>query len=320
MKGKDQTNKRNYTLTLASWNVKGLGHPIKRGKVFNYLKSLKADILFLQETHIAVGQERKLRASWISQVYQAPFSSKARGVAILFRKGISFQLDSMTTDSHGRYVMISGRLGSLQITMLNIYGPNIDDSQFFKKVFDMIPSGCVNVIIGGDFNCYLDPFLDRSSSKPPPTINSVQILNRLIKERNMVDIWRLQHPTEKDYSFYSHVHKTYIRIDHFLITSELVCRIAGTKYHNMLISDHSPITLELNNVLLQQSYHWRFNPGLLKDTAFGKYMEAKFDDFFMTNDNSQVSDSVLWDTFKAVRRGYTIAYEAAKKKKTILGF
>lgn len=84
MKGKGQTNKGNYTLTLASWNVKGLGYPIKRGKVFNYLKSLKADILFLQDTHIAVGQERKL--TWISQVYQALFSSKTRGVAILIRK------------------------------------------------------------------------------------------------------------------------------------------------------------------------------------------------------------------------------------------
>lgn len=49
-----------------------------------------ADILFLQETHISAGQEHKLGANWISQVYWAPFSNKAREVAILFRKGISF--------------------------------------------------------------------------------------------------------------------------------------------------------------------------------------------------------------------------------------
>ncbi|KAG1935267.1 hypothetical protein F2P79_019375 [Pimephales promelas] len=48
---------------------------------------------------------------------------------------------------------------------------------------------------------------DRSSSKPPPSIASVQILNRLIEERNMVDIWRLQHPTEREYSFYSQLDK-----------------------------------------------------------------------------------------------------------------
>lgn len=293
MIGSDQTNGGNYTLTLASWNVKGLGHPIKRGKVFASLKSLKADILFLQETHIAVGQERKLRANWISQVYQAPFNSKARGVAILFRKGISFQLDSVTADPHGRYVMISGQLNSLYITMLNIYGPNTDEPIFFKKIFDLIPCRCANVIVGGDFNCYLDPYLDRSSTKPPSTIASVQILNRLIKDRNMVDIWRLQHPTDKEFSFYSHVHKSYTRIDHFLISSELVPSIIDTQYHNRLISDHSPISIQFKDILWKQSYHWRFNPYLLKDPSFEKYIGTKLDDFFFTNDNGLVSDSVL---------------------------
>lgn len=39
-------------LQLISWNVKGLGRAAKRGKVFKHLKSLSADIIFLQETHI----------------------------------------------------------------------------------------------------------------------------------------------------------------------------------------------------------------------------------------------------------------------------
>lgn len=34
-------------ITLVSWNVRGLGHTIKRGKVFAHLKYLKADIMFL---------------------------------------------------------------------------------------------------------------------------------------------------------------------------------------------------------------------------------------------------------------------------------
>ena len=34
-------------ITLTSWNVRGLGHAIKRAKVFSHLKSLAADIIFL---------------------------------------------------------------------------------------------------------------------------------------------------------------------------------------------------------------------------------------------------------------------------------
>ena len=69
----------NDKFTLVSWNVKGLCHVIKRGCVFSHLKSLKPDIIFLQETHIGVNEQRRLRANRISQVYQAPFTRKSRG-------------------------------------------------------------------------------------------------------------------------------------------------------------------------------------------------------------------------------------------------
>lgn len=46
----------------------------------------------------------------------------------------------MKADPYGRYLMISGYLNSLPITMLNVYGPNIDNPNFFLKAFDMIPA------------------------------------------------------------------------------------------------------------------------------------------------------------------------------------
>lgn len=265
----------NNNLTLVSWNVKGLGHVIKRGRVFSHLKSLKPDIIFLQETHIGANEQRRLRANWISQVFQAPFTRKARGVAILFRKNFPFRLDSVIADPYGRYLMISGHINSFPITMLNIYAPNTDNPDFFRNAFYMIPASSPNVIIGGDFNCYLDPILDRLSTKSAPAIASVQTLNDLIKTRNMVDIWRLQHPTDRDFSFYSHVHKSYTRIDYFLISSELLPSITNSTYHNILISDHSPVSLQFKDILSKQKYRWRFNPLLLNDHSFTEHMTAR---------------------------------------------
>lgn len=74
----------NNKLTILSWNVNGLGSSVKCSKVFSHLNSLKGDILFLQETHLTGDREHKLKQSWISQVFHAPFNTKARGVAILF--------------------------------------------------------------------------------------------------------------------------------------------------------------------------------------------------------------------------------------------
>lgn len=129
----------------------------------------------------------------------------------------------MSTDPHGKYIIVSGKINYFPVTLFNVYGPNIDDPHFFRNVFDLLPDlSTTNLIIKGDFNCYIDLYLDRLSTSTPPNITSVQVLNNLIKSRNLVDIWRLQHPTDKDYSFYSHVHKSYSRIDYFLIDSKLI--------------------------------------------------------------------------------------------------
>lgn len=130
----------------------------------------------------------------------------ARGVAISFRKKIPFQVTSFNNDPLCRNSFVSGTINSFSVTLLNIYGP--DKTNFFKKVFDLLPDDSdSNIIIAGEFNCYLDPFLDRLSTRPAPEIASVKLLNKLLKTRNLVDIWRIQHPTSKEYSFYSNVHK-----------------------------------------------------------------------------------------------------------------
>lgn len=160
-------------MSVVSWNIGELGHPVKRGKVFSHLKSLKSDIIFLQETHVKATQHKKLRANWISQVYQLPFTSKARGVAILFRKTVPFRFQSSTTNPNGRFIIVTRHINSFPVTLVNIYGLNTDDPALFCKVFDLIPDNdSSHKVIGGDFNCYLDPYLD-VFCPPPPNILTV---------------------------------------------------------------------------------------------------------------------------------------------------
>ncbi len=302
-------------INFVSWNVQGMGHPIKRGKVFAHLKSLSADIIFLQETHIRPNEQQRLRANWISRIHQATFSSKARGVAILFKKSISFHSHSVITDPAGRYIIVSGCINNFPITCVNVYGPNMDDPAFFRRLFGLIPeTSTTNVIIAGDFNCYLDSYLDRSSSQVPPTIQSVGGLNALIKSMNFVDVWRLLNPTGRDYSFFSHVHKTYSPIDYFIIDSKLIQGVVHSKYHNILISDHSPVLLSLSLSLPKVQYCWRFNPHLLTDKQFSSFLIDRLSEFLETNDNGEVSDSCLWETWKVVMRGHIIAFESSRKK------
>lgn len=137
-------------LVFASWNVKGLNHPVKRSKVPSHLKSLSADVIFLQETHLKRDSKDKLKCKWIGNVYQSNFSVKARGVAILIRKGVPFKLETIKTDKEGRYINLSGEIHSFPITLENVYAPNYEDPDFFKKVLALITNmSQTNLIMGG---------------------------------------------------------------------------------------------------------------------------------------------------------------------------
>ena len=46
---------------LMSLNVNGLGNPIKRSKVMSKLKKEKADIIFMQETHLSQQEHEELK-------------------------------------------------------------------------------------------------------------------------------------------------------------------------------------------------------------------------------------------------------------------
>lgn len=59
-----------------SWNVRGLNSQLKRGKVFAHMKTFKADIHFLQQTHLKKMAQRWLRPAWASQIYQSNFTTK----------------------------------------------------------------------------------------------------------------------------------------------------------------------------------------------------------------------------------------------------
>ncbi len=94
-------------------------------------------------------------------------SGKARGVAILIDKNVPFVPNDIISDKNGRYIIVSGTLCNKNLILANFYAPNFDDVSFFKHALSLLPDlNSHSLILGGDFNCCLDPVLDRSSSKP----------------------------------------------------------------------------------------------------------------------------------------------------------
>ncbi len=136
---------------------------VKLKQVMTRIKQLESSIVFLQETHLLKEELLKVQRRWPGQVLASCCSSHARGVMVLIHMSAPFLVNNSITDKAGRYLIVQGSYMGKAINLVNIYGPNEDNPMFFENLFILLASLPGMVIIAGDFNCTLDPLLDRSS-------------------------------------------------------------------------------------------------------------------------------------------------------------
>ena len=110
--------------------------------------------------------------------------------------------------------MIKGSIQEEDITIINIYAPNIGALQYVRQMLTSMKGGINNnTIIVGDFNTPLTP-TDRSTKQK--INNETQTLNDTMDQLDLIDIYRTFHPPKMDFTFFSSAHKTFSRIDHIL--------------------------------------------------------------------------------------------------------
>merc|ERR1711879_469381 len=98
-------------------------------------------------------------ASWGYNLWLAGSETNAHGVAILFSATFEYKLHEVIRDPGGCYLALDIELMGKRTTIINVYGPSDRDKpEFFDNIFNLITKlGNDNVIIGGDWNCFLDP-------------------------------------------------------------------------------------------------------------------------------------------------------------------
>lgn len=243
------------------------------------------------------------------------FVWEKRGVAILINKTVDFTLNKIKHDKFGRFVMIVGTIGEMQISILNVYAPNEYDQDFFKDIANVIADNAVGmVLVGGDFNAVQDGGLDRTPAERGPKSRKTITLNNMITELGLVDPWRNKYPNCKDYSFFSNVHNSYSRIDFFCLSQQYLHKLRDCHIEPLTLSDHAPVILSID--LDKENYfkYWRLNVSLLSDAEVTQTLKQHMKEYFEINDNGEVTPGILWEGAKAVIRGKIIQIASIKKK------
>ena len=147
------------------------------------------------------------------KTFHANRNQEKAGVAVLISDKTDFKMKNILKDKEGRYLMIKGLLEE-DITILNIYTPNIGSPQYIRQLLTTLKGPINNnTVIVGNFNTPLTA-MDRSSRQK---INKeTQSLNEALDQMNLIDIYRTFHPKATEYTFFSSAHGTFSKIDHIL--------------------------------------------------------------------------------------------------------
>ncbi len=314
-------------LKISTFNVRGINDNKKRSDLFDWLRKRNIDICLLQETHCSKELENKWGCEWGYTAFWSSHSGRSRGVAILFKNSFQYCLHNKYEDCEGRYIMLDITINNSRLSIINIYGPNTDDPDFFNLLgtkINMWPNNAI--IMAGDYNVVQDYTMDTLNINQRNNPKAHVKVNELKETLDLYDPWRQQHPITKMFTWHNSQNK-HSRLDYFLLSSDLANSIDAAIIKPGYKSDHSIVEINLTLSNHQRGPGiWKFNNSLLQDNTFIEETKRCIHDTILKylssnarNNDPQfneyvISNQLLFEIVKMEIRGKTIAYATAKKK------
>jgi len=257
-------------MKIISWNVNSVRARIENIK--NYIKESDPDILLLQEIktqneNFPTDEFKNL--GYVSYV----FGQKSyNGVAIISKNKLNnIDHDFIKDDlKQSRIITAELKFKKKIIVLVNIYVPNgnpVDTEKYeykkswLKKFINNIKKNIQkksSILIAGDFNIIPEE-IDVHDFKryENDALGRLEIRKKYRELINLgfKDVFRLKNKTKQEYTFWDYFagswQKNYgMRIDHFLISNNLIENVKSIKINKKprskeKPSDHTPIELEI---------------------------------------------------------------------------
>ena len=150
-------------ISIITLNGNRLNALTKRHRLAEWIQKQDPYICCLQETHFRPRDTYRLKVGGCKKIFHANGNRKEAVVAILISDNIDFKIKTVTRDKEGHYVMIKGPIQEEDITVINIYAPNIGEPEYMRQMLRAI-KGEININTSRveDFNTSISP-MGRSS-------------------------------------------------------------------------------------------------------------------------------------------------------------
>ena len=240
----------------------------------------------------------------------------------------------MKKDDVGNLLVLDIKLcNKLNVSLVNIYGPNQDSPDFYNKIYDIIHEFDNEfIILCGDWNLVQNFSMDTYNYVAQNNKRSVNIVEKIKNDYNLVNPWRVYNPNSSAYTWHKVNPLKQARLDFFLISEELLSIVKDVKILPGYRTDHSYIELELQITKFEKGKgFWHFNNSLLKDTVYvnkvkeiilktkEEYVPSPILRSYIPNIPNEslqiiIDDSLFLEVLLMNIRGVTISYSTWKNK------
>ena len=138
-------------LPIITLNVNRLNAPTKRQRLAECIQKQDPYICCLQEPHLKTRDTYRLKVKGWKKIFHTNKDQKKAEVAILISDKIDFKIKAVKRDKR-HYIMIKGSIQEEEITIKNIYAPNIGAPQYVRQMLTSMKGEINNnTIMVGDF-------------------------------------------------------------------------------------------------------------------------------------------------------------------------
>lgn len=256
-------------MIFVSLNVNGMGSNIKRRMIFKLLHRYKNSIICLQETHLKSSQLNWYSGLWGGKICMAGESSQAGGLITMLSPNTVWSMTPLYADRLGHFLICRVTDGDLSLIVINVYLPTADREQAqlqtLRNLEGVLSSYAgENMVVMGDFNVCFHSDLDRYNHTPGDIRNGQtrSKLSALLEAYSLLDVWRVQHPGEKGFTWYRCSKAS--RLDYIFLSEHLLGRVSKSKIADVACSDHRLVLVSLGEALPNRGRgFWRLNSSLL---------------------------------------------------------
>ena len=191
---------------------------------------------------------------WGAEIITSHGSSNTRGVAFLLKNGFDCTIHQKILDPLGRFIIqIISFFSNLLATLQK---ENLDSED--------------NIIIGGDFNCPLNPEIDKNGGIIIQRKSVTACIDCLQNQLDLVGIWRIKNPDTRGFTWSQKSPIIFCRLDYWLISNNLNDLVKSCDIIPAIRTDHDAISIEILEPENEQKgpVYWKMNCSMLKDEEY----------------------------------------------------